>query len=271
MKPLTFSLLSEPEERLDLSGLTPEQLDGMPVSDIARLKIGNSRFPASVGDLFKISGSDVANIVFSGGSDRFDRVGAMMKEGRLRVKGDVGVRAGLKMSGGSLIVEGNAGAQAGSGMTEGRIEIQGNAGDSVGGPLPGEIQGMAGGLLIIRGRAGHRTGERMRRGIIAVLKGCGDHAGLEMVAGTIVATGRVGLMPGHLMKRGSLLFDRRPAHLSPTFVDCGQVDISFPGLFDRYLMNEKILDKPLLGSRPVRFGGDNAVLGKGEIMFRHGR
>jgi formylmethanofuran dehydrogenase subunit C len=72
------------------------------------------------------------------------------------------------------------------------------------------------------------------------------------------------------MKRGSLLFDRKPADLSPTFVDCGRVEIAFPALFDRYLMEEGILDRPLLGARPYRFGGDNAVLGKGEIMFARG-
>ncbi|KGD96520.1 MULTISPECIES: formylmethanofuran dehydrogenase subunit C [Rhizobium/Agrobacterium group] len=270
MKPLTFTLRSEPGERLDLSGLIPDRLSGMPVAEIAGLPIGTSRSPAIVGDIFKITGADAANIVFAGGSGRFDFVGAEMKTGRIRVDGDVGARAGRRMAGGTLVIEGKAGLQAGSGLKNGRIEINGDAGEGIGGPMAGEIHGMTGGLIIVRGKAGHRPGERMRRGIIALLKGCGDYAGLNMVAGTIVVTGRVGHYPGHLMKRGSLLFDRRPADLSPTFMDCGRVDIAFPALFDRYLMEEKILDRPLLGAKPTRLGGDNAVLGKGEIMFPRG-
>ncbi|WP_454855349.1 formylmethanofuran dehydrogenase subunit C [Rhizobium binxianense] len=270
MTPLTFTLRSEPEERLDLSGLIPDKLSDMTSAEIAKLRIGTSRHPAAVGDIFKITGADASNIVFCGGSGRFDLVGADMTVGRIRVAGDAGARAGRRMAGGLLKIEGKAGLQAGSGMKNGRIEIDGDAGEGVGGPMAGEIQGMTGGLIVVRGKAGHRAGERMRRGVIALLKGCGDHAGLGMIAGTIVVTGRVGRYPGHLMKRGSLLFDRRPADLSPTFIDCGRVEIAFPALFDRYLMEEGILDRPLLGSRPFRFGGDNAVLGKGEIMFPRG-
>lgn len=270
MKPLTFTLRSEPEERLDLSSLVPNKLNGMPIAEVAGLRIGTSRTPAIVGDIFKITGADASNIIFSGGSGRFDFVGAEMTAGQIRVDGDVGARAGRHMAGGTLVIRGDAGLQAGSGMKGGRIEIDGDAGDGVGAPMAGEIHGMNGGLIIVRGKAGHRPGERMRRGVIVLLKGGGDYAGLGMIAGTIVATGRVGRYPGHLMKRGSLLFDRRPADLSPTFMDCGRVDISFSGLFDRYLLEEKILDRPLLGQKPFRFGGDNAVLGKGEIMFARG-
>lgn len=270
MTPLTFTLRNEPEERLDLSGLTPDKLAGMTSAEIAKLRVGTSRRPVAAGDVFKITGTDASNIVFSGGSGRFDRVGTEMTAGRIRVAGDVGARAGRRMAGGLLKIEGKAGVQAGSSMKNGRIEIDGDAGEGVGGPMAGEIHGMSGGLVIVRGKAGDRVGERMRRGVIALLKGCGDHAGLGMIAGTIVATGRVGRYPGHLMKRGSLLFDRKPAELSPTFVDCGRVEIAFPALFDRYLMEEGILDRPLLGPRPFRFGGDNAVLGKGEIMFARG-
>ncbi|MCL6707905.1 formylmethanofuran dehydrogenase subunit C [Pseudomonas sp. R2.Fl] len=270
MTPLTFTLRSEPEERLDLSALTPDRLAGLTPAEIAKLRIGTSRLPATVGDVFKITGTDAADIVFSGGSGRFDLVGAAMTAGRIRVAGDAGARAGRRMAGGLLKIEGKAGVQAGSGMKNGRIEIDGDAGDGVGGPMAGEIHGMSGGLIVVRGKAGHRAGERMRRGVIALLKGCGDHAGLGMIAGTIVATGRVGRYPGHLMKRGSLLFDRRPSELSPTFVDCGRVEIAFPALFDRYLMEERIVGRPLLGPKPFRFGGDTAVLGKGEIMFPRG-
>jgi len=175
------------------------------------------------------------------------------------------------MTGGSLLIDGSAGDHAGSGMIDGRLEIKGNAGDCLGGPLAGEITGMEGGVLIVRGKAGNYAGERLRRGIIAILKGCGDYAGYRMIAGSIVVTGHVGAMPGYLMKRGSLFLDRRPENLVPTFVDCGETDIAFSGVFDRFLIQEKIMNKPLLGTRPGKFGGDVAVSGKGEILFRRGR
>lgn len=271
MKPLTFTLLAEPGERLDLAALVPDRLGGLSAPEIAALPVGTTRVGIKVGDLFRISGKDPSSIVFAGGSRRFDQLGAGMMSGSIRVVGDVGFRAGREMVGGTLIIEGNAGEELGSGLSGGRIEVTGDAGDRLGAPLAGELQGVSGGTIVVRGKAGHRAGERMRRGLIAVLKGCGDHLGLGMIAGTIVVTGRVGAMPGYLMKRGSLLLDRRPEALSPTFVDCGNADIAFAGLFDRFLMAEKILDRPLLGTAPTRICGDNAVLGKGEILFRRGR
>jgi formylmethanofuran dehydrogenase subunit C len=224
-----------------------------------------------VGDIFKITGKDANSLVFEGGSARFDRLGTGLSGGTIRVNGDAGSQTCRKMSGGSLVVEGNAGDHAGSGMTGGRLEIKGNAGDYLGGPLAGEMTGMEGGVLIVRGKTGHYAGDRLRRGTIAALKGCGDYAGYRMIAGTIVVAGRTGVMPGYMMKRGSLLFDRRPENLSPTFMPCGEPDIAFSGLFDRFLMEEKIMDRPLLGQKPGRFGGDNAVSGKGEILYRRGR
>jgi formylmethanofuran dehydrogenase subunit C len=74
-------------------------------------------------------------------------------------------------------------------------------------------------------------------------------------------------MPGYLMRRGSILLDRAPAKLSPSFVECGAPDSVFATVIDRYLVREGILKRPLLGRAPCRYGGDNAVLGLGEILF----
>lgn len=268
MKALTFAILSEPEERLDLSPLTPSRLAGLSQVQIAKLRIGTSCHPVMVGDVFNVSGTDLHSIVFEGSTKRFDRVGAGLTAGSIRVDGDVGREAGRKMSGGSLTIQGSADDHAGSGMIDGRIEIKGNTGSYLGGPLAGEMVGMSGGLLIVRGKALDYAGDRLRRGIIAIGKGCGGYAGYRMIAGTIAIAGRVGAVPGYLMKRGSILFDRHPTELSPTFVPCGEPDIAFSSLFDRFLMREKIMNRPLLGDRPGRYGGDNAVLGKGEILFR---
>ncbi|MFC6491102.1 formylmethanofuran dehydrogenase subunit C, partial [Nitratireductor sp. GCM10026969] len=150
MTSLTFTLVSEPPERLDLSPLTPQGLAGLSRRAIEQTRLGLSKRGARVGDLFRLSGEDAESIVFAGGSVRFDCLGAGMTEGAIRVTGEAGAQAGRKMSGGLLTIEGSAGPHAGSGMTGGRLDILGDAGDFAGGPLTGEMRGMNGGVLVIR-------------------------------------------------------------------------------------------------------------------------
>ncbi|TIM65138.1 MAG: formylmethanofuran dehydrogenase subunit C, partial [Mesorhizobium sp.] len=102
-------------------------------------------------------------------------------------------------------------------------------------PLAGELAGMNGGVLIVRGKAGAFAADRMRRGLIAVLKGSGDNAGSRMIAGTLVVAGGTGEMPGYLMRRGSILLDRAPKSLSPSFVECGAPESVFAAVIDRHL------------------------------------
>ena len=120
MKALTFTLRGEPPERLDLSPLTPQGLAGLEKSAIGNIRLGQSKLASTVGDIFRVSGSDASNIVFDGGSSRFDGVGTGLTEGTIRVVGDVGAQAGRAMRGGQLTIEGDAGTHAGSGMRGGR-------------------------------------------------------------------------------------------------------------------------------------------------------
>jgi formylmethanofuran dehydrogenase subunit C len=267
VKALTFTLIAEPPERLDLSPLTPERLAGAGRHDIEKIPVGMSKRGSKVGDVFRVAGADLSDIVFESGSARFDRVAEGMRDGSIRVVGNVGAQAGRAMRGGALTIEGNAGTHAGSAMRGGRLEIKGNVGDHLGAPLAGELAGMNGGLLIVRGRAGAFAADRMRRGLIAVLKGAGDYAGSRMIAGTLVVAGEVGDIPGYLMRRGSILLDRMPKSLSPSFVECGAPDSVFARIIDRYLIAEGILKTPLLRNAPRKYGGDNAVLGLGEVLF----
>lgn len=267
MKALTFTLVAEPPERLDLSPLTPERLAGRSRRDIERIRIGMSKRASLVADIFRIAGDDVSEIVFEGGSSRFDGVAQDMEKGDIRVIGSAGALAGRAMRGGRLTIQGNAGPHAGSAVRGGSIEITGNAGDRLGGPLAGELAGMNGGVLVVRGKAGCFVADRMRRGLIAVLKGSGDHAGSRMIAGTLIVVGGTGAMPGYLMRRGSILLDRAPGNLSPSFVECGAPDSVFASVVDRRLVADGILKRPLLGKAPRKYGGDNAVLGMGEILF----
>jgi len=265
-----FTLVSEPPERLDLSPLTPHKLAGMGRPEIEKIKLGLSKRGLAVGDLFRVSGDVGETIVFEGGSSRFDGVGSGMGEGEIRVNGDAGAQAGCKMAGGTIVIEGSAGPHAGSGMSGGRLEITGSAGDFAGGPLAGEMAGMSGGVLIVRGRAGDQAGDRMRRGLLAILGGCGDYAGSRMIAGTLVVLGRAGHMPGYLLRRGTVLLDQLPESISPSFIESGKWDSAFAPLINRHLISEGILETPLLRKGTIRFCGDNAVLGKGEILVSAG-
>jgi len=238
----------------------------MAMHEVEKIRLGVSKHSLAVGDVFRLSGADVSAIVFEGGSRRFDCAGALLDSGTIRIAGDVGAQTGRRMSGGSILVEGSAGPHAGSGMSGGRLEILGDAGDFTGGPLAGELAGMSGGTLIVRGRAGDRAGDRMRRGLLAVLGGCGDYAASRMIAGTLAIVGGSGRMPGYLMRRGSILVDRMPQMLSPSFVESGAWDSVFASLADRHLIAEGIAQEPLLGRTVRRYCGDNAVLGKGEIL-----
>ncbi len=268
VKALTFTLIAEPPERLDLSPLTPERLAGLDKASIARLRLGQSKRAATVGDVFRFAGSELDTLVFDGGSARFDLVGAGMTAGSIHVIGDVGAQAGRRLHGGTIRIDGSAGPHAGSAMRGGRLEIAGNAGDDLAAPLAGELAGMAGGVLVVHGRAGARAGDRMRRGLVAVLRGAGEHAGCRMVAGTLVVAGGAGPMPGMLMRRGSILLDRAPAALQPE-LRRGRRARQRVRAAGRPppLAAEGITRRPLFAATPRRFGGDNAVLGLGELMF----
>ncbi|TIQ52901.1 MAG: formylmethanofuran dehydrogenase subunit C, partial [Mesorhizobium sp.] len=77
----------------------------------------------------------------------------------------------------------------------------------------------------------------------------------------LVVAGGTGEMPGYLMRRGSILLDRAPKSLSPSFVECGAPESVFAAIVDRHLIAEGILKRPLLGKAPQKYGGDNVVLG----------
>ena len=127
MSALAFSLRAAPAQRLDLSALTPQNLAGKTVPEIERIELQTTRVRITVGDVFRIDEGDPAAIVIEGGSARFDRVGFALREGSIRVEGEVGAQAGRLMSGGQLTVRGAAGPFAGSGMKGGTLAIEGDA------------------------------------------------------------------------------------------------------------------------------------------------
>ena len=266
MRPLTFTLKSAPQQRLDLSPLTPNRLKGLDAKAIAALELQTTKEKITAGDLFRISAGDAANIRIIGGLNRFDDIGEGMSHGAIYVEGDAGTQLGRRLSGGTITVTSDAGVWAGSGMSAGRITIGRNAGDWLGGPLAGEMAGMSGGLIHVKGSAGTEAGQRLRRGTIVIGGDAGAYAGRAMIAGTLIIGGNAGKLPGYLMKRGTIVVGGKVERFSESFADCGPVDLAFLGLLRRTLEKDGVLPPKLFARQKHRWGGDRAVLGMGEIF-----
>ncbi|BDA86303.1 formylmethanofuran dehydrogenase subunit C [Aureimonas sp. SA4125] len=267
MSGLTFTLRGEPNQRLDLSRLTARHLAGLGEREIGAIAIGTSRERLTVGDAFAIGFGDLETITFTGGSERFDRIGEGLDGGAIRVDGAVGQQVGRSMVSGTITVTGAAGPFAGSGMLGGTLTIEGDAGDDLGGPLAGETTGLRGGTIQVLGSAGARAGDRMRRGTILVQGDAGDHAGSRMIAGTLVVGGRAGRYPGMLMKRGTLVLAGGASAIGPTFLDNGPADLIILRLMARAFAVPPFASGLFDGGSMRRLGGDTAMLGLGEIFL----
>jgi formylmethanofuran dehydrogenase subunit C len=266
VKPLVLAMRTRSEQRLDLSPLVPHRLAGLTAAEIAKLALQTTRRPITVGDVFRVSAGDVANIRIEGAGDRLDQIGQDMAGGEIVVEGDVGNQAGRSMRGGRLTIEGNAGHWTASGMRGGYLEITGAAGDRLGGPLAGETAGMRGGVVVVRGNVGERAGDRLRRGTIIVEGRAGAHAGSRMIAGTLVVCRRAGPLPGYLMSRGTIVLAGGCDELSPTFLDCGVHDLVAVRLMAAFAKDHSRAVVSAFRPPLRRFAGDMAVLGKGEIF-----
>lgn len=265
MSATVFHLRGEPDQRLDLSVMTPSGLRDRSEAEIAGLPIGTTRVPVSIGDVFTIALGDRDRIQIRGGSDRLDGVGTGLASGEIRVEGQVGLRAGKSMSGGRLVIEGSAGPLAGARMTGGMLQIYGDAGEFAGGTVPGAMSGMRGGMLMIGGSAGDRLGDRMRGGLIVVHREAGRFAGSRMLGGTILAR-CVGSLPGYLMRRGSMIVWQH-GEVAPTFLSSGIQELQFLNLVRTWLARQDQDSASLVPHRAERLQGDMATLGRGEILI----
>ena len=266
MKPLVLSLRARPQQRLDLSLLTPHRLAGLSAAEIARIELQTTRARVTVGDAFRVRMGDAAAIRIEASCDRLDQIGQEMTGGAIVVDGPVGIQAGRRMAGGQLMIRGDAGPWAASGMRGGTIEITGDAGDHLGGPLTGETAGMRGGLVVVRGNVGARAGDRLRRGMILVEGHAGPYAGARMIAGTLMVRRRAGALPGYLMRRGTIVLIDGAETLSPTFVDCGVHQLVSLRLMATFVREHSPVLASRLGRPLRRLAGDMATLGKGEIL-----
>lgn len=266
MKPLTFTLRQEPQQRLDLSALTPDRLVRRSAKEIESIDVGTTRESVKVGDVFKLRLGDAASIRYDGGSERFDLLGSKLLPGfEIHVDGDVGAQLGRSALGGVITVTGDAGPHVASQNAGANIEIYGDAGDFIGGPLAGEMTGMSGGRVVVRGSAGARAGDRLRRGLILIEGDAGEDLGGRLIAGTIILLGLAEGRVGYLNKRGTIVLGEANEP-GPTYVDCGAHSFNFARLYARSLADVSRGASRLLGRKLQRYAGDTAIFGKGEIL-----
>jgi formylmethanofuran dehydrogenase subunit C len=269
MSALTFTLKNRPDQRVDMSALVCQKLAGMEPAEIAAIALQNGNRKVPVDELFKISGSDVQNIVIKNSFGKLDFIGKELEGGSIVVEGDAGAYLGLGMAGGEIRVSGNAGIFAACEMKKGMITVAGDVGDFLGAALPGNKMGMKGGTVLVKGNAGERIGDHMRRGNILIEGNAGDYCGSRMTAGTIAVMGQTGRYLGYAMRRGTLLLWRQP-QLSASFNDCGSHTLAFlPMLFASFKnLDSRFADPSVTFDRVRRYGGDMSELGRGEVLVR---
>ncbi|MGB1801349.1 MAG: formylmethanofuran dehydrogenase subunit C [Gammaproteobacteria bacterium] len=270
MSALTLTLKSNPKFTLDMSPITPDNLQKLTLEKIKKLKLRYGKEIVKVESLFTVKGNNKNNIVINKSHNQLICVGKEMSLGTITVNGDVGDFLGQSIKNtGEITVHGNAGSWTGNGMSGGRITVNGNVLDFTGGSLPGDTFGMTDGLINITGSAGDRVGDRMRRGIIIIQGKSGDFCGSRIHAGTIIVLDKVGKHPGEGMRRGTVILAKKPAHISSTFKSCGNLKMQFLRLLFTQL--SKIDDCfqffSKYGPEAHRFAGDIARNGKGEILI----
>ena len=239
MSALTFTLKSIPQQRIDLSPLTPHALASMPLAEIGAIELIAGRRKVRADSVFDISGDDADDIVIANSCDKLDYIGHDMKHGRITVHGNAGDYLGLKLRHGEIVVHGNAGIFAASGMAGGFMHIHGNAGD--------------------------RVGDQMRRGLLLIEGDAGNYCASRMLAGTIGVGGQVGEYAGYGMRRGTLLLTRAPA-LHATIRDCGPHTLPFLSLMFKSFAQLPSRFAQINKNRVQRYAGDIANDGKGEIL-----
>ncbi len=269
MSALTFTLKTQPKQRVDMSPLVPVNLSGKTVAEITEMTLQCGKLLIPVGELFDMTGDDVQNIVINNSFEKLDFIGKELDGGSITVNGDAGAYLAMGMKSGEIKVNGNAGLYAACEMKKGTLEVNGNVGDFLGGALPGNKMGMKGGVILVKGNAGDRVGDHMRRGLILIEGDAGNYCGSRMTAGTVAVMGNTGRYLGYAMRRGTLLLWNQP-QLLPSFNDCGAHTLGFlPLLFNSFKqINPRFADASAGFNRVQRYAGDMSEIGRGEILVK---
>lgn len=267
---LKLTLHTAPEVPLEAELLSPDKIIGMNESNVAAIKVQHGNQTVEAGDFFKVSGTANGVIHLEGDLSRIKHLGAAMTSGQMLIHGNAGAHLGAAMSGGEIIVEGNAEDWVGPEMSGGRIVIKGNAGHMVGSAYRGSIQGMTGGEIIIHGNVKNEAGHAMRNGQIIVGGNSGDFTGVDMLAGSILVLGEMGIRNGAGMKRGTII-SMQQAQMLPTFSYSCRYRPVFIRMFLKHLqaLGLAITDEQIQGQYD-RWCGDSVEMNRGEILIYSG-
>ena len=257
--------------RVDLGRATPAALCALDQRAVAAFEVTRGNRRITIGELFDVAVERrevaVPTLVLEGDLRSVDRIGWRMAEGVLSVQGDVGDLAGCGMTGGDLSISGSAGDFAAAEMAGGCLRIGADCGDFAAASLAGSMDGMRGGLFVVRGNAGERIGDRMRRGTVLVFGNVGDFAASRMVAGTLAIAGACGEHLAYGMRRGTVLLAGERARASSTFAATGHDIRVYWSLLRRHLADGGGIFARLPVAPPLRFVGDLAADGKGELLW----
>jgi formylmethanofuran dehydrogenase subunit C len=267
--PLTLTLKYQPQQRVDMSPVVCQLLQGKTQADIAAIELHSGKLKLRLDSLFDIAGTDTQAIIIKKSFGKLDYIGKDLNGGSITVEGDTGAYLGMSMKAGSIKVQGNTGLYTGCEMKNGYLEVTGNTGDLLGAALPGNKKGMKGGVILVKGNVGDRAGDQLRRGTILVEGNAGDYCGSRMTAGTIAIMGQTGRFVGYAMRRGTLLLWHRPL-LSASFNDCGLHTLGFlPMLFTSFRQFGGKFSEAANGfNRVQRYVGDMSDIGRGELLVK---
>jgi len=218
---ITFKPLTPFKVPVDLSPITPDNLDGMDIGEVKSLQIWVGSKRKRIDELFLVELSEdvgeEVSIVFMGDFGKARGIGSGMSRGSITVKGSGGLRVGECMRGGTIVVEGDVDHWLGMAMRGGSIHVKGSAGSYVGAPPKGSSKGMRGGSIVIDGDAGECIGVYMRDGSIEVKGSVGLFPGLRMLGGTIVVYGDCMGRAAARMKDGRVIILGSVGSILPTF------------------------------------------------------
>jgi formylmethanofuran dehydrogenase subunit C len=274
MTTLTFSLKKSLDYVVNCAALTPNNLAGKTLAEIAAISLVYGKKQLRLDEMFDITqdkttettDDDVPNVIVKHSTHKLDYLGAHMRAGQMHIEGDAGTYLGFNLTQGEIHCHGNSLAFAACNMRGGLLSIHGNTGDFLGGASSGQRKGMRGGTVLVKGNAGERTGDQMRRGLILIEGNSGDYCASRMIAGTIGVLGNVGRYVGFNMKRGTLLLTK-PAQLHATIQDCGMHTLPFLSLMYQSFAAFDTKFASLTSQRVQRFVGDAACSGNGEILL----
>jgi formylmethanofuran dehydrogenase subunit C len=268
---LTLRYKADTSVPVEVEGVTPSAVRGLPVSEIERFEIFNGNRKLPLAEFFDVSGDPAdARLEFEGNLSGVHWIGAKMSDGEIHVNGDAGRHVGSEMTGGTIHVHGNASDWVGGEMHGGLIHVHGNAGHLIGSAYRGSKVGMSAGTILVDGSVGNEVGLTLRRGLVAIGGACGDFVGFNMAAGTVLIFGQCGNRPAAGMRRGTVgLFGGTPPKLLVSFrKSCVYKPLFLQLIFRRLQSLGFAVPSDCWSANYSLYNGDHVALGRGEVLIR---